>query len=252
MRRTGLRRFIAAPARARNTARLRRSGIDRLTLAQHVDRLCDTQRKALAWKELARETLVLLIGRSSVRALAEQHFAAAGSTTQPTYDVAGMVTALAMVRVGLGVTVPPRISLGELNMAVFTSARFAPPRPTPADRHHQAQAAGGNDFFWPTLGDGSTGRFRSDAREAQGFDERVRARSRQHRLHSSGSVRRRRNALRRTRSAPFSGPAPAPAARARLRLRLPCGTSSISLWLRSTAISDARLKLSDSVSRHPA
>jgi DNA-binding transcriptional LysR family regulator len=88
------------------------------------------KRKALTWKELAGEPLVLLTGRSSVRALAEQHFAAAGLSAEPTYDVAGMVTALAMVRAGLGVTVMPRISLGELNMAALASARFALPRPT--------------------------------------------------------------------------------------------------------------------------
>lgn len=88
------------------------------------------RRRTLTWTALAGEPLVLLTGRSSVRALVEQHFAAAGLSAEPTYDVAGMVTALAMVRAGLGVTVMPRIALGELNMTALASARFVPPRPT--------------------------------------------------------------------------------------------------------------------------
>lgn len=88
------------------------------------------RRKAVTWRDVAGEPLVLLTGRSAVRALAEQHFAALGLTTEPTYDVAGMVTALAMVRAGLGVTVMPRIALGELNMKGLSAARFPPPRPT--------------------------------------------------------------------------------------------------------------------------
>ena len=85
---------------------------------------------SVSWSSFAREPLVLLTGRSNVRAIVEQHFAAIGRTAEPVYEVAGMVTALAMVRAGLGVTAMPRIALGELNMNGLASARFAAPRPT--------------------------------------------------------------------------------------------------------------------------
>lgn len=89
-----------------------------------------TKRKNVAWPAFAAEPLVLLTGRSNVRGIVEQHFAALGLAAEPAYDVAGMVTALAMVRAGLGVTAMPRIALGELNMNGLASAPFAPPRPT--------------------------------------------------------------------------------------------------------------------------
>ena len=87
------------------------------------------KRRSVAWSAFAAEPLVLLTGRSNVRGLVERHFAALGLTAEPAYDVAGMVTALAMVRAGLGVTAMPRIALGELNMNGLESAPFAAPRP---------------------------------------------------------------------------------------------------------------------------
>jgi LysR family carnitine catabolism transcriptional activator len=43
------------------------------------------RRKAVSWTDFAREPLVLLTGRSSVRAIVEQHFAAIGRGAEPTY-----------------------------------------------------------------------------------------------------------------------------------------------------------------------
>jgi LysR family carnitine catabolism transcriptional activator len=85
--------------------------------------------KTIAWRDFAAEPLVLLTGRSNVRAIVDQHFATLGRAAEPAYEVAGMVTALAMVRSGLGVTAMPRIALGELNMKGLASAPFGAPRP---------------------------------------------------------------------------------------------------------------------------
>lgn len=85
-------------------------------------------RKMLKWRELSVEPLVLLLRQSSVRELADTGLAAAGRRADPAYEVAGMVTALSMVRAGLGVTVLPRIALEELNMKGLTSARLDQPR----------------------------------------------------------------------------------------------------------------------------
>ena len=88
------------------------------------------KRRRVEWRDFAAEPLVLLTGRSNVRAIVDRHFAALGRAAEPAYDVAGMVTALAMVRAGLGVTAMPRIALGELNMNALASAPFGAPRPT--------------------------------------------------------------------------------------------------------------------------
>ena len=71
-----------------------------------------------------------VVGReSSVRALVEHGFAAAGVAREPDYEVANMVTALSMVRAGLGVTVMPRMVLEELNMKGLAAGRIHDPRP---------------------------------------------------------------------------------------------------------------------------
>src|SRR4051812_12366804 len=64
-------------------------------------------KRRMTWRDLAASPLVLLPRQSSVRALVEQGFAAAGVARDPDYEVANMVTALSMVRAGLGVTVMP-------------------------------------------------------------------------------------------------------------------------------------------------
>ena len=86
-------------------------------------------KRRVTWRDLAAEPLVLLPKQSSVRVLAEHGFAAAGLAREPDYEVANMVTALSMVRAGLGVTVMPRMVLDELNMKGLHAGRINDPRP---------------------------------------------------------------------------------------------------------------------------
>lgn len=86
-------------------------------------------KRRLSWRDLAAAPLVLLPKQSSVRALAEHGFAAAGIAREPDYEVANMVTALSMVRAGLGITIMPRMVLPELNMKGLAAARIHEPRP---------------------------------------------------------------------------------------------------------------------------
>ena len=83
----------------------------------------------LNWGMLAAEPLVLLPRKSSVRELAEQGFAACGLTLEATYEVANMVTALAMVREGLGLTILPHMALAGLSMRRLVSRRLKKPMP---------------------------------------------------------------------------------------------------------------------------
>jgi DNA-binding transcriptional LysR family regulator len=86
-------------------------------------------KRRVTWRDLAREPLVLLPKQSSVRALVEHGLAAGSITREPDYEVANMVTALSMVRAGLGVTVMPRMVLAELNMKGLVAGRINDPRP---------------------------------------------------------------------------------------------------------------------------
>jgi DNA-binding transcriptional LysR family regulator len=86
-------------------------------------------KRRVTWRDLAAWPLVLLPKQSSVRALAEHGFAAAKIAREPDYEVANMVTALSMVRAGLGVTVMPRMVLPELNMKGLAAGRIHDPRP---------------------------------------------------------------------------------------------------------------------------
>ena len=86
-------------------------------------------KRRVTWRDLADEPLVLLPKQSSVRGLAEHGFAAAGIAREPDYEVANMVTALSMVRAGLGITVMPRMVLDELNMKGLHAGRIHDPRP---------------------------------------------------------------------------------------------------------------------------
>jgi LysR family transcriptional regulator, carnitine catabolism transcriptional activator len=85
--------------------------------------------KTVTWKELSRQALVLLPRQSNTRHLTERGFAAAGIGVEPTYEVANMVTALSMVRAGLGITFMPRMVLRELNMNKLHAATLHSPRP---------------------------------------------------------------------------------------------------------------------------
>ena len=86
-------------------------------------------KRSITWRDLAREPLVLLPKQSSVRALVEHGLAASGIAREPDYEVANMVTALSMVRAGLGITVMPRMVLAELNMRGLATGRINNPRP---------------------------------------------------------------------------------------------------------------------------
>ncbi|MDB5808235.1 MAG: hypothetical protein JWN94_357 [Betaproteobacteria bacterium] len=86
-------------------------------------------KRRVTWRDLAGGSLVLLPKQSSVRALVEHGFAAAGIAREPDYEVANMVTALSMVRAGLGITVMPRMVLAELNMKGLVAGRIHDPRP---------------------------------------------------------------------------------------------------------------------------
>ena len=86
-------------------------------------------KRRITWRDLAAGPLVLLPKQSSVRTLVEHGFAAAGVAREPDYEVANMVTALSMVRAGLGVTVMPHMVLAELNMKGLAAGRIFDPRP---------------------------------------------------------------------------------------------------------------------------
>jgi len=81
------------------------------------------------WRDLAAESLVLLPRQSSVRSLVEHGFAVSGIACEPDYEVTNMVTALSMTRARLGITVMPRIALGELNTKGLRSSRINDPHP---------------------------------------------------------------------------------------------------------------------------
>lgn len=86
-------------------------------------------KSSVNWRDLAGESLALLPRQSSVREIADAGFAASGAAQEPAYEVANMVTALGMVRAGLGVTIMPRIALMELNMKGLRALRISEPRP---------------------------------------------------------------------------------------------------------------------------
>jgi len=87
-------------------------------------------RASLTWRDVASEPLALLPRQSSVRELADAGLAANGVPREPAYEVANMVTALGIVRAGLGITVLPAIALMELNMRGLHASRIRNPRPS--------------------------------------------------------------------------------------------------------------------------
>lgn len=93
---------------------------------------CDHPRAArrqIAWADLKDEPLILLPPTSSVRGLVNAGLALEGGQREPSFEVINMVTALAMVREGLGLTVLPRIALDMMGMDGLVHRRFADPRP---------------------------------------------------------------------------------------------------------------------------
>lgn len=88
-----------------------------------------TEGKRTSWKDLAKQPLVLLPRQSNTRHLTEVAFVANGINAEPTYEVANMVTALGMVRAGLGITFMPRMVLRELNMKNLAAVSLRNPTP---------------------------------------------------------------------------------------------------------------------------
>jgi DNA-binding transcriptional LysR family regulator len=86
-------------------------------------------RQRATWEELAKQSLVLLPRQSITRNLSERGFAAAGINAEPAYEVANMVTALGMVRAGLGITFMPSMVLRELNMKNLKAVSLTHPAP---------------------------------------------------------------------------------------------------------------------------
>ena len=86
-------------------------------------------RRQVPWSLLKEAPLVLLPPTSSVRRLMDAGLALAGAPRAPDFEVVNMVTALTMVRQGLGVTVLPRIALDSMRMDGLVHRRLADPRP---------------------------------------------------------------------------------------------------------------------------
>lgn len=86
-------------------------------------------KRKIGWSALKEESLILLPPTSSVRRLVDTGLAVAGYQQEPSFEVVNMVTALAMVREGLGVTVLPRIALDSMRMDGLVHRDFSDPRP---------------------------------------------------------------------------------------------------------------------------
>jgi LysR family transcriptional regulator, carnitine catabolism transcriptional activator len=101
---------------------------DELMVVYHARHALRNKRK-ITWRDLAAERLILLPKHSGVRDHTDRGLAASGIPYEPEYEVASMVMALSIVRVGLGVTLVPRIMLGELNMKGLRASPVAEPHP---------------------------------------------------------------------------------------------------------------------------
>lgn len=86
-------------------------------------------KRRIAWSDFKDAALILLPPTSSVRRLVEAGLAVAGCQREPSFEVINMVTALAMVREGLGITVLPRFALDSMRMDGLVHRRFADPWP---------------------------------------------------------------------------------------------------------------------------
>ena len=86
-------------------------------------------KKRVAWSAFNDSPSILLSSMSSVRRLIDSGLAIAGCHRDPDFEEANMVTALAMVREGLGITVLPRIALNSMRMDGLTLRYFQDPRP---------------------------------------------------------------------------------------------------------------------------
>ncbi|MDB5762678.1 MAG: hypothetical protein JWQ21_1673 [Herminiimonas sp.] len=102
---------------------------DELTAVVPADHPLTQTHQRATWKELSKQSLVLLPRQSITRNLTERGFSAVGISVEPAYEVANMVTALGMVRAGLGITFMPSMVLRELNMKNLKAVSLSNPAP---------------------------------------------------------------------------------------------------------------------------
>jgi LysR family carnitine catabolism transcriptional activator len=103
--------------------------VDELVVTMRADHPC-VAKPQVAWRDLAQGGLILLPPTSSVRRLVDAGLAVARCERDPTFEVINMVTALAMVREGLGMTVLPEMALDSMKMDGLVYRRFSTRRPT--------------------------------------------------------------------------------------------------------------------------
>ncbi len=87
------------------------------------------RRATLPWTLVAGEPLILLPRPSSVRQMVESALAGGGAQCKPAFEVANMVTAASMARLGLGITVLPWLALAEMRQEGLAVRRISGPRP---------------------------------------------------------------------------------------------------------------------------
>jgi len=79
------------------------------------------------WKRLAGESLILMTQHSSTRHIIADALSSNGVDSRPAYEIAGLATALSMVKAGLGVTIMPMMALLEMNMEQLALCRLTGP-----------------------------------------------------------------------------------------------------------------------------
>ncbi|MBP7564545.1 MAG: LysR family transcriptional regulator [Burkholderiaceae bacterium] len=102
--------------------------VDELVAVLRVDDAL-ARRRQIGWSDFKDLPLILLPPTSSVRRLVDAGLALEGCQREPAFEVVNMVTAMAMVRQGLGITVLPRIALESMGMEGLVHRRFGEPRP---------------------------------------------------------------------------------------------------------------------------
>ena len=83
--------------------------------------------RAITWTALAGESLVMTMKHTSTREHVAASLAAHGIAKAPEIEVASMATALAMVRVGFGVTFVSRVALADLALNGLVARRMHDP-----------------------------------------------------------------------------------------------------------------------------
>jgi len=87
------------------------------------------QGESVDWEQLARQPLILLQPKSSVRRLVEASILMTGVPRAPGHEVVSMITAINMAAAGLGVTVLPGLSLSSLKTTGMAHRPIRNPTP---------------------------------------------------------------------------------------------------------------------------